>query len=239
MIDDGLLIHQGVIVAGSSAKKQDTKMGAVKAAMFSDEERRQAMAEAVRRLDPPSILILGTSDKMVDIIARRLELPAPREHIHIEDIATAREMRKAQKMRTKSGTHVIPAPTFQLKKQFSGYFLDPKKAFVSEILDTETRQDRSIVRPTYSYGGSFSISDQVITDIVTHLGDVIEGISSVIWVSADNSEEGMYIRIIVSCSYDADVPKAALEMQSRASRAVAYMTAFNVLGVEVEVWEFR
>ncbi len=239
MIDDGLLIHEGVIVAGSSAKKQDTKMGAVKAAMFSDDNQRMIMAEAIKKLDPPSILILGTSDKMVDIIAERLGLPAPREHIHIEDIATAREMRKAQKMRSKSGTHVIPAPTFQLKKQFSGYFLDPKKAFVNEILDTESKRDRSIVRPTYSYGGSFTISDQVISDIVAHLGHTIDGVSSVIWVSADNSEEGMYIRIILSCDYGANVPQAALEMQSRASRAVAYMTAFNVLGVEVEVREFR
>ena len=49
LIDDGLFIGQNQIYAGQSAKRADTKMGAVKTAIFTEEEHRASVMEAIRK----------------------------------------------------------------------------------------------------------------------------------------------------------------------------------------------
>ena len=49
IIDDGLFIRRSKILAGKSAKRQSTKMGAVKTAIFTDEEHRREVAEVADR----------------------------------------------------------------------------------------------------------------------------------------------------------------------------------------------
>ena len=64
-------------------------------------------------------------------------------------------MNMALRMRTVEGKHVIPVPTFEIKKEFSGYFLHPLRRF-QKNLDSEittAEADKSIVRPTFSYMG--------------------------------------------------------------------------------------
>ncbi|MBR3297546.1 MAG: hypothetical protein IKI65_06900 [Firmicutes bacterium] len=238
IIDDGIFIMEGEIAAGVSAKKSATKLGAVKQALFTDDAHCREVRESIRELMPEKILILGTSDEMVRKIAARLELPEPEEIIHIEDITTPEQRKEASKHRTDDGTHIIPAPTFQVKKQFSGYFVDPRKGFRENVPGTP-RTERTIVRPTYSYLGNYAISDKVITDIVEKAAEGIKGIASVLWVACNNDDSGLYIRAIVLFDYDAAVYECALELQKRAANMVAYMTAFNVLGIDVEIHGFQ
>ncbi|MBQ4505976.1 MAG: hypothetical protein II971_01850 [Firmicutes bacterium] len=239
IIDDGLFICQNEL-CGISAKKQLTKIGAVKTALFTDDAHRDMVAARIRETDPESVLVLGTSDRMVDKIAERLGLPPVCEYIHIDEISTADDMKRARKMRSEAGTHVIPAPTFQVKKQFSGYFLDPKRGFRSVANSrAPISQDKTLVRPTYSYLGSFNISEKVISDIAEHLAGIIPGIADILWVASSLSDEGTYIRVIVQAEYGRNARRAALQLQSQIAESVAYMTAFNVLGVEVEIREFR
>ncbi|MBQ1907237.1 MAG: hypothetical protein II488_03270 [Firmicutes bacterium] len=238
IIDDGLFIYQNE-VHGISAKKQPTKIGAVKCALFTDDAHRDSVAKSIEEAAPGSILILGTSDRMVRNIAERLGLPEPSEIIHIEEIATQDEMKKARDSRDGSGTHVIPAPTFQVRKQFSGYFLDPKRGFRSVLDRADVPHDKTIVRPTYSYLGSFSISDKVISDIAEHFAERTDGIAEALWVASATGDEGTYVRIIVRAEYGKNARSAALELQRRIAEGVAFMTAFNVLGVEVEIRDFK
>ena len=238
IIDDGLLIVDAEIAAGTSAKKSATKLGAVKQALFTDDAHCAEVRAAVREHAPKKILVLGTSDEMVRKICMRLELPEPERIIHIEEITTPEQRREASKHRAGDGTHIIPAPTFQVKKQFSGYFVDPKKSFRGS--DGEKRSaERTIVRPTYSYLGNYAISDKVITDIVEHAASGIDGIASVLWVACNNEDAGMYVRVILLFDYDAPVYECALELQRRAGNMIAYMTAFNVLGIDVEIRGFK
>ncbi|MCF0150303.1 MAG: hypothetical protein HUJ80_02725 [Firmicutes bacterium] len=236
MIDDGLLICRGNIIAGRSAKKQATLMGAVKTAIFTDEEHRSQVAEAIQASNIQCLMVLGTSDKMVDQICDRLAIDRPSEYIHIEDVATPEQIEKARRRRELSGTHVIPAPTMQVKRQFSGYFLDPRKGFRKK--GSPASGEKTIVRPTFSYMGEFEISDKAIADIVMLAAGQIEGIADVVWVASDNSDEGMYLRIILRCKYGTPVRQAAYELQKQACDMIASMTAFNVLGIEAEVREF-
>ena len=88
IIDDGLLIQHDKILAGQSAKREKTYMGAVRVALFDDKGHRDQVAKVLQKMHIKKILILGTSEKMVQKIAMRLQLPAPSKIIKIEDIAT-------------------------------------------------------------------------------------------------------------------------------------------------------
>lgn len=74
VIDDGLFIYKGTVIAGESAKRAGTKVGAIKAAIFNDEEKARKVAAAIKAKRPESILVLGTSDEMADLIIERLEI---------------------------------------------------------------------------------------------------------------------------------------------------------------------
>ena len=103
---------------------------------------------------------------MVEKIADRLGLPKPSRIIHIEDITTPAQRNKASKERAEDGTHIIPAPTFEVKRQFSGYFLDPKRSLKNMSYKRPLATEKTVVRPTFSYLGRYEISDKVISDIV-------------------------------------------------------------------------
>ena len=76
IIDDGLFIYKNSVIAGNSAKRQETKIGAVKIALFLNDRLRNQVVSAIKKENPESILVLGTSEDMVDKIIERLNLPS-------------------------------------------------------------------------------------------------------------------------------------------------------------------
>ncbi len=234
IIDDGLLIAGGSIAAGKSAKREKTRIGAVKTAIFTDEDHCSQVRFAIAKYKPEHILILGTSDDMIYKIADRLQLPRPEEIIQIEDITTEKQRQTAKTMRSESGMHTIPAPTFQVKKQFSGYFIDARRSF-----DSEEDRAKTVVRPTYSYLGSYEISDKVINQIVDYGIRQIPGCAQLLFSASINSDAGMYIRAIILAERGAKIRNSAKELQEYVSRVVSSMTSFNILGVEVEIRGYK
>jgi len=237
MIDDGLFICENRIVAGVSAKKQPTKIGAVKVALFTEEDHRKSVMDAINKIKPKTILVIGTSENMIQQIVKRLHLPFPYRIIKIEDITTLDDRIKARKLRSESGTHVIPAPTFQVKRQFSGYFLDPMKRIRGGAGNLRSvMTEKTVVRPTYSYLGGYEISDKVIIDIVHHVTKINGGVSQVLWTTFNNDPEaGMYVRIILQMKYGTKIRKTAIAIQKGVYNAIIHMTALNVTSVDVEV----
>ena len=132
IIDDGLLISENEVIAGISAKKAPTKIETVRNALFQDDVKRDEMIKAIQKERPRSILILGTSDGMVEKIAKNLNIAPILETTYIQDVATEEEMETARRTRVTQGKHVIPVPTFAIKKDFSGYILDPLQIFKSK-----------------------------------------------------------------------------------------------------------
>ena len=68
IIDDGLLINGSRIVAGTSAKKAPTKMESVRQAIFVDPTRSSVMRRALIESMPRALMVLGTSDSMLNKI---------------------------------------------------------------------------------------------------------------------------------------------------------------------------
>ena len=173
IIDDGLLIQDEKIIAGHSAKREKTYMGAVRAALFDDKEHRDSVAKVLKKSKIKKILILGTSEKMVMKIAMRLQLPQPSKIIHIEEIATKDEIEKAAKSRQVEGKHVIPVPSIEVKKSYPQIFSNSMHDFFSKgLFKKKTSKgkllEKSIVQPEFSKKGRVEISEAALTQMVMH-----------------------------------------------------------------------
>jgi adenylate kinase family enzyme len=154
IIDDGLLIKDERILAGRSAKEENSIIAAVRVAVFSDKARRDEVARKLQTGQYSKVLLLGTSEKMVRKIAARLQLPPPRRIIHIEDFAKSEEIDKALRMRRVEGKHIIPLPSLEVQKEYPDNFLDSlpiiKGKVPSSIGFLPQSHEKSLVRPSYS-----------------------------------------------------------------------------------------
>lgn len=235
IIDDGLLIHHGRIAAGRSAKREATRMAAVKRAIFDDPDHRAALIHGLETIQPDSLLILGTSEHMVDRIIEALGLQAAdREVIRIEDISSPDERRIARYVRQTEGKHVIPAPTMEVRKSFSGYLVDPIR-FIFRKKGAQVEVEKSIVRPTYSSLGRFFISDTVLTAITSRAVSEVPEIARVSRVMVQSTADGVIIQLDVVPRMGRHLFQTLAAVQEAVRQDVEYMTSLNVLAVQVEV----
>lgn len=234
IIDDGLLIKDNEIIAGASAKKAPTKIETVKHALFYAEEEKKPIEEAFKKYKPDKILILGTSDGMVQKIAANLGLPEVSETTYINEVATEEEMQTARHIRVTEGKHVIPVPTFELKKDFSGYLLDPLQIFKSKGAGQKPYiSEKTIIRPTFSYLGRFTISDTVFRQIVEYLAERMQSIYRVVRTRATSTEAGPSIYMEVIVMYGYNIQEVLKEFKEKARKEIENLTAMNVVSMDV------
>lgn len=232
VIDDGLLISHSRVLAGHSAKHEKTRMGSVKCAIFEDKAHAEEIIRAFDQNEIQSVLVIGTSEKMVRQIAARLSLPEFERIFNIQDVATPEEIEIATKMRNTQGKHIIPVPVFELKKQFSGYFI--RSLFSSGKRDRET--EKTVMRPSYSYLGEFKISPKVISDICTFEAMRTHGISKVLKVkSVPDTDYCIDINIDIEVLFQASIPEICSKLQKKLEAAVENTTSINVNNVNVYV----
>ncbi len=199
IIDDAILIKNTKVIAGKSAKTEANFIASVKAAIFLDDSRKEEMKEAIKLENPSKMLILGTSDEMVQKIVNNLELGTIYKTIYIEDVVSDTQIKEARRSRVEDGKHVVPVPTLEIKKQFSGYFLDSLKSFgifnKDELADEiHDNSEKTIIRPTYSYLGNYTISDTVINGIISYVVSKIDGVTKVYKVVTQKYIDGMKLR---------------------------------------------
>lgn len=234
IIDDGLFIKDNEVIAGDSAKKAPTKIETVKHALFLTDEEKQDIKKAIKKYKPDSILILGTSDNMVEKIAENLGLPKIEKTIYINEIATKEEMETAKRIRTTEGKHVIPVPTFEIKKDFSGYILDPLQIFKTKGRGVKPYiSEKSIIRPTFSYLGNFTISDAVFRQIIEYLASKTDFIYKIVKTRVDNMPEGPSIYMEVIVYFGFDLVKSLSSFKEKAKKEIERLTTMNVQKITV------
>lgn len=241
IIDDGILIKDGKIIAGYSAKREKSKIMAVRRAIFILPGHAAEVREAIAKVKPHRMLVLGTSENMVQKIAKILNLPFISRLIHIEDIATKSEMAKAHRCRVKEGKHIIPVPTIELKPHFSGYLIDPIQSLFKKSSTKRRRLgEKSIVRPIFSYYGKLIIDDSAVKGIVQSLvesKDYVRQAGHVrvehIWHGDESC--GIDISCEVVLSYGKHIPTLLKEAQQKVQEAVEYMTGMTVQNVDIAV----
>lgn len=234
IIDDAILIHNNKVIAGTSAKRASTRIESVKRALFSDEEQANEMKQAIKSKKPKAILILGTSNDMIFKIVKNLDLPEPSEIVKIEDVSSPREIELAKSVRMSEGKHVIPVPTFEIKKNFSGYLLDPLQIFKWKGRGTTPYMaEKSIIRPTFSYLGNYVISDNVLRSIIEYSSKKISGIHKVQKIKIENYEDGLVAYIDVILDYGSNLMNVMNELKELAKKEIDRLTAMNVLDIQV------
>ena len=236
IIDDGLFIKDNEIIAGESAKKAPTKIETVKKALFIQKEQREEMKKAIKQYKPERILILGTSDGMVQKIAQNLNLPPIEKIIYIQEIATPQEIQEARRSRVTEGQHVIPVPTFEIKKDFSGYILDPLQIFKFKGRGAKPYiSEKSIIRPTFSYMGNFTISDTVFRQLTEYLAKREKAIFRVLKTRVENYGEGPSIYLEVMVEYGYNVIDAVENFKAKVIREIEKQTTMNVKSMDIVI----
>ena len=234
IIDDGLLIKDNEVIAGVSAKKAPTKIETIKGALFLDPAKAEKIKKAFRKYRPESLLILGTSDDMIKKIMSNLELQNLEKTIYITDVATEQEMEEAKRMRITEGKHVIPVPTFEIKKDFSGYILDPLQIFKSKGKNEKPYiSEKSIIRPTFSYLGNYTISDTALKDIIEHLAVKVDAIHKIYRTRIEKIPTGINIYIEIMLVYGFNVITSLQNFKKKCIKEIENLTAMNVDKVQI------
>ncbi|MCL6610667.1 MAG: Asp23/Gls24 family envelope stress response protein [Peptococcaceae bacterium] len=237
IIDDGLLIKGNQILVGNTAKKQPTRIGAIKAALFLDRNISAKAREVLRQHNPSRVLILGTSVEMARRIASTLDLPDISRVIDIREVASPEEIKKARLNRTKFSRHVIPAPTMEVRKGFPGTIIEPLRVLIRKDKDKHSAGrswlEQSVVRPTFTYYGKLTISDHAISSIAVLAAREVSGVKSPGRVHVAQAEEELIIDISPVLYYGAYLPGVSKKLQAVIKERVEYMTGLSVKTVNV------
>ncbi len=240
LIDDGLLIKGGRIVAGTSAKKAPSKLESVRQALFADESRAAIMRRTLADHLPPALMILGTSDGMLEKICRNLWLNPPAMLIRIEDVSSEEEMRQAKQTRMTEGKHTIPVPSMEIKHEFSGYFADPISKLRRRwdrdrgVAPVVPESERTVVRPTFSGLGNYSISDEAMRMMIEIILRRVRGCAGLVDFKVFKEVYGVIITLELALIYGYNAQLVLREVQERISRQVEEYTSINVLAVNVK-----
>ena len=173
---------------------------------------------------------------MVSKIAQNLELPPISKTIYISDVATEEEMQKARRIRVTQGKHVIPVPTFEIKKDFSGFLLDPLQIFKMKGGGQDPYiAEKSIIRPTFSYLGNFTISDTVFRQIIQMLVKKEKDIVKISKIRIDKYGEGMSIYMQSIVKYGCNIEECHKKFQNKVKKEIERLTSMNVQKIEILV----
>ncbi|MBQ3970639.1 MAG: Asp23/Gls24 family envelope stress response protein [Selenomonadaceae bacterium] len=241
IIDDGILIKDGKIIAGHSAKTEKSKIMAVRRAIFVLPGHAEEVRKAIQEVRPHRMLILGTSENMVHKITKILKLPSIAKIIRIEDIASKAEMEQAQVARLKEGKHIVPVPTIELKPHFSGYLIDPLQSLFKRSPTKRRRLgEKSIVRPVFSYYGKLVIDDSAIKAIVASVVKAKEFVKKVAHIHVNHlrsgeEDQGIKISCEIVLSYGNHLPTLLAQTQRRVREAVEFMTGMVVHEINIMV----
>lgn len=242
IIDDGILIYHSRIVAGKSAKREESRLKAVRRAIFWDKEQRDEVRAALQKINPRRVLILGTSDRMVVTIAKALDLPMPAKYIRIEDVAKPEDMLKASEARHKEGKHVIPVPTMELKPYFKGYMVDPLRFLRNRKKEPKRFSEwneRSVVRPVFSYYGKLTFSDKVIESLVNYAAGGLKRIK-IRHVRSKKSESQvngliLYLDVTVRTGTPQEIRDVIHTMRDKVQREIEYTTGMSLESMKINI----
>ncbi|MFA6074634.1 MAG: hypothetical protein WCV63_11150 [Negativicutes bacterium] len=244
VIDDGLLISEGKILAGCSAKKETNKMKAVRRAIFDDAEHLSEVRNKIKVTPSISgILVLGTSENMINRIVAALELPAVEKWIDIENETTKQDRIYAYNRRFIYGEHVVPLPYVELQETWADIF-DRTFQVVFGLGKRKKHYEKTIVKTKFSYLGKITIADVVLVEIVKRLlldETCVTGTSDVKIYSSKDDDDKTFVDICIHVTAYADCElllKIKL-LQEYIKDNLEAMTSMYIRRVNVEIFDIK
>lgn len=201
IIDDGLLIVNGVKVAGISAKFEKNTITAVRRAIFSEDKHCEDVKKALDTYKVQSLLLIGTSDKMTKNIAQRLEIGPINTFYYVEDIRTQKEIEKARFVRGTQGKHVMPVPYRQVEQNFFKRLVQRGKEIFSP--KREKIGETTIVRPDFQQE-YIDIEKQVYVQLITHCcvqEAIVNKVEHVQFLMEEHVQTNITVQLIAPIDY--------------------------------------
>ncbi|MCF8000726.1 MAG: Asp23/Gls24 family envelope stress response protein [Halanaerobiales bacterium] len=223
ILDDGLLIYKGRVLAGKSAKRDDKKIQAIRTAILLEEKHLNEIKDALNRVNEDKILVLGTSMRMIERIVDNLELGGIDKTIKIDDIANPDEIKKAISTRKNEGKHVIPVPKIEVKSRFPGYFLHSLELFFGKGKGS-IKREKTIVRPKFSYFGNLVIYNNVIRDIISYELSKEKDIYEVLSIYIEKNDNEICVRIEIILKYGIEIDDYISSVQKRLNTSIEVFT---------------
>lgn len=237
IIDDGLVIYKGSIVCGKSAKSERNQVSAIRRAIFEFDDHRQEVMSFFMEAAPCSVMIIATSDNMIQKILKKLELNPPARIVRIEEVATPEEIAKARRERFSKGQHVIPVSHVLVRKNFAGKLVGQLRVFWKSKERGEG--EKTIVRPPFSFYGEVHIEPQAIEQLVSFIATRTSQVAKVTEVDVSPEEEeklSISIKIAVSIGDKSFLNVASL-VKERIAVSIRFFTGLDVKTVDVNIAE--
>lgn len=236
IIDDGLVISRGRILAGKSAKSEINRLRAIRRAIFEYPDHREEVANFLETRAPCRLMILATSVAMVEKIVERLGLNEPVKIIDITDIATPDEIEEALKERREKKQHVVPVAKAQIQKNFAGKLVSQIKGFFRGR--DKPDNPNTIVKPLFSFNGKVTIETEAILEMCRKLLELGDHVKKVRELDLDTDEDKIDVNVELDLKLgDRSALSIARTLQNKIQTGLSYYTGMDVKHVNIKVNE--
>ena len=234
IIDDGLVISRGRIMAGRSAKSEINRLRAIKRAIFEYPEHREEVIRYLTKHPPEKIMILATSEGMIEKIISRLGLNMPAKIIEITDIATSTEIEAALRERREKKQHVVPVAKAQIQQNFAGKLVSQIKGFFKGRDDSKN----TIVKPLFSFNGKVTIESEAILEMCRRILEQGGHVRKIRELDLDTEDDKIELNIEVDLNLGKmSALSIAKTLQRRMRSCLSYFTGMEIRRVNIRVNE--
>ncbi len=235
LIDDGLVVSNGRIMAGKSAKSESNMVRAIRRAIFEYDDHRIEVSDFLTSHAPCKIMIIATSKGMLTKILKKLKLKQPQKIIEITDVASQEEIDNALKERREKKQHVVPVARAQIQRNFAGKLVSQ----IRDLFKSKDKEDtRTVVKPPFSFDGRVTIEQEAIIEMVKRLSVIGEHIEKVNEVSLDTEDDALEVNITIDVMLkNKNVLSIARLLQRKVSFGLSFFTGMDIRKVNVRINE--
>ena len=235
IIDDGLVVSKGQIMAGKSAKSEKNLVRAIRRALFQYTPHRLEAASFLASRAPCKVMVIATSHSMIEKIVTALNLPFPRQIVDITEVASHEEISNALKERREKKQHVVPVSRTQIQRNFAGKFVSQLKDFFKS---KDRQYARTVVKPPFSFGGRVTIETEAIIEMTRHLMVIGDHIHQVRELNLVPEGDAISVTLVVDVKLDGESALyLARLLQKKISRGLSFFTGMEVKKVNVSINE--
>lgn len=236
IIDDGLVISRGRILAGRSAKSEINRLRAIRRAIFEYPEHREEVVKFLSSHSPCRLMILATSMEMIKKIINRLGLNEPVKIINITEIATQEEIEEALKERREKKQHVVPVAKAQIQRNFGGKLVSQIRGFFRGRDKDDSRN--TIVKPLFSFNGKVTIGTDAILEMCRKLLELGDHVKDIRELELETYDERIDVNIELDLKLgDRSALSIAKTLQRKIRMGLSYFTGMDVRQVNIHVNE--
>ena len=236
IIDDGLVISRGRILAGRSAKSEINRLRAIRRAIFDYQEHRDEVVNFLVKHPPEKLMILATSEDMTAKIIARLGLNEPVRTIYITDVSTGAEIEAALRERREKKQHVVPVAKAQIQQNFAGKLVSQIRGFFRGRDRNEN--SNTIVKPLFSFNGKVTIEADAILDLCRRLLELRDHVRKIREIDLQTYDDKIELSVELDLQLgNMSALSIAKTLQRKLRMGLSYFTGMEIKQVNIRVNE--